>query len=109
MITYDWIFTNFEVLPQLDALENVVSNISWVYKGTAEDGKTFSLDGVSTLGSPDLDNFTSFKQLTKEWAIEVCSNNINNSRTIEEMQEHIALDISLQVPATVVETLPPPF
>ena len=109
MITYDWIFTNFEVLPQLDALENVVKTISWVYKGTAEDGKTFSIDGVSYLGAPDVNNFTSFDQLTKDWAIEVCSNNINNSRTIGDIQEHIALDISLQVPATVVETLPPPF
>ena len=109
MITYDWIFTNFEVLPSYDGFANVVSNISWVYKGTAEDGKTFSIDGVSYLGAPDVNNFTSFDQLTKDWAIEVCSNNINNSRTIGDIQEHIALDISLQVPAVSTEVLPPPF
>ena len=34
MITYEWIFTNFEVLPSYDGFANVVSNISWVYKGT---------------------------------------------------------------------------
>lgn len=109
MITYEWIFTNFEVLPELDNLPNVVSSISWIYKGTHENGKTFSLDGVSYLGAPDVNNFTSFDQLTKDWAIEVCSNNINNGRTVSKMQEHIALDISLQVTPHIIEILPPPF
>lgn len=109
MITYEWIFTNFEVLPQIGELNTVVRSISWFYKGTSEDGKTCSIEGVSILDSPDANNFTSFNQLTKDWAIEVCSNNINKGGTVSEMQEYIALDISSQVTPTVVDVLPPPF
>jgi hypothetical protein len=105
MITYTWEFNNFEIYPDT----KVVKTIKWNYRGTHEDGRTFMLDGVSELPPPDMELFVPFESITKEWAEETVANNISSRRTISEMQEHINLDISLQVPIVPVVEVAPPF
>ena len=76
MTTYTWSFPQFEVVPSLDGLTDVVKVIHWRYD--AMDG-AFSAGayGTVSLGAPDPAAFTPYADITEQWAIDAVSASID--------------------------------
>jgi len=103
MITYNWTFPQFEVVPVEGTMENVVKIIHWRLIGS--DG-TFSSEvyGSITLPNPDPTDFVPFDEITKEWTV----NEVSKYVDVPHMEAIIAAQIEQQKNPPAIP-VPPPF
>ena len=69
-ITYTWSITGMKKAPSLDGLTDVITHISFDYKGVHDelvDGQEVShtFGGACPIGAPDSENFTALADLTE--------------------------------------------
>jgi len=106
-MSINWKILNLDCIPNKDGLENIVVKINFECSIVEDvDGIIYSAStvGVSTLDSPNPNNFTLYNNITKEQIIEW----IKNSREYKPTMQHIQKIVSdLKKPQTV--TLNPPF
>jgi len=74
MNTYTWDFPQLDTAPSEGGLSDVVKTIHWRFNAvsdteTNEEGQPLSVSayGTASAGEADVDNFTAFDSLTKDW------------------------------------------
>lgn len=109
-IVYAWSFPSFDVVKSEDGLTDVVKAISWEYSATAEGttgpfGAPYSAKayGVVQLGAPNPTDFIPYDQLTKQWAIDAVSAQVD----VPTMQQNLTTQVEVMENPPVVPMAPP--
>lgn len=110
---YTWTISSLKCKVQEGELTDVVQTIHWRYTATKtipgvnnKPDTIYSAEsyGSSNVGSPTLENFTDYNNLTKEQIVGWLENIID----VDDMQSRLAEEINSKItPVTI--TLPPPF
>ena len=101
-IIYEWSFPQFGVAKSEDGLTDVVKTIQWYYSANASPYWATEYGSVD-LGPPNPSDFIPYNQITKQWAIDAVSAQVN----VPEMKERLAVQIELQINPPVVPMDPP--
>jgi hypothetical protein len=103
MINYTWEFPGFECKPDENGLENVITNVHWVYRGHDENEISSYIYGSQILGSANPEAFTPFTQISESQVIGW----MENIMDIEAMKASIVTQINqIKAPASVTLTAP---
>lgn len=103
MITFTWVFSQFDTAPSLDGLTDVVKIIHWRLNAE-EDGIAVSAYGTANLADPSSEQFVPFQDITEQMAIDWVSSVIN----VSDVQGSLANQIAAIKNPPVVP-MPPPF
>jgi len=102
MITYSWIFSQFDTAPSLDGLTDVVKVIHW-RMNAEEDGISTTAYGTVNLADPSPAQFVPFSEITEEMTIEWVSSAMN----VADVQASLAAQIAMIKNPPVVPMAPP--
>jgi hypothetical protein len=113
MTTFNWTISAAERELSLDGLENVIKTIHWRYKGTDENGVTAETYGATSIGNPNPENFTPWKEVSDPVAIqwlenimskvpEVAEGEEPRPTQLESMQANIEAQIALLIAPTTI-------
>lgn len=105
--TFNWTISAMECKVKEDSLSDVVIVVHWRYNAiSAIEDKEYFADtyGATGLPTPSGDNFTSYKDLTKEQIVSWLEAILD----VAIMQSQLEANIELQINPINV-TLPPPF
>jgi len=101
-ITYNWVISSMDVVPQEGELVNVVSVVHWRRQGTeVVDGKTYTAEVYSTYNcpSPSSTDFTAYPDLTQaqveSW--------LNAGLDVPSIDQNIATQIEQQINPPVIQ------
>jgi hypothetical protein len=76
-ITYQWEIMNLHLTQESGSLNNIVNAISWVYRGINENHIEGFVSGKKDLTSPNIENFISYNELTRDIIISWLEINID--------------------------------
>lgn len=102
-VSYEWIFSQFDTIPSLDGLTDVVKVIHWRINATDGDYMASNY-GTVTIADPSPSDFTPYDQITKEQAISWVSSAMDVNSQYESLQNQINL---MKNPPTL--PMAPPF
>lgn len=78
------------VLPEVDGLTNVVSEVVIRLTGVSEDsGLAGSRDTLVKLDAPDPENFTAFEDIDEAWVIPICDKAAEDGKWAESIAEEL--------------------
>jgi hypothetical protein len=103
MNTYTWEIQAIKVKRNEGDLVNVVYQIQYLYRVTDGEFKTFVQDSA-LVGSPDLENFTEYENLTQEQVVGWLENSVD----VKALKTFVDSKL-LKVRANNSKTLRPPF
>ena len=104
MISFDWKFVGFNVLPEENGLQNVVKRVYWAYTATDGDVDVFE-EGFTDLDPiVDLETFVPYDQITKEWTI----SQVSAKQDVAEMDARLTAALAEKLTNQLV-SMPPPF
>lgn len=103
-ITYQWEIMNLHPIKSLNGLNNVIGAITWIYRGTNEDGIDGFVDGKLVLEQPEGENFINYEDITQENIISWLESNID----VESHKPNIINQISENINGTPYQ-LPLPW
>lgn len=105
MISFNWTFPSFVLVPEADGLQNVVVGMNWMCTGlNSETGTSSSSGGSVMLAPPNPDHFVPYPVLTQEMALGWLSGSISMPNVENQISAAIlTLDRQKEVPTT------PPF
>jgi hypothetical protein len=105
-IVYQWEIMNLHPKKSLDGLNDVISAITYVYRGMREDGVDLFISGKLDLPSPNSEKFINYSGITRETIISWLENNLN----VEEFKTQIQNNIDSESSQLVgVYNLPLPW
>jgi hypothetical protein len=93
-IVYQWEIMNLHPKKSLDGLSDVISAITYVYRGTSEDGNDLFITGKLDLPSPNVESFIDYSGVTQETIISWLENNLN----VEEFKTQIQIRLESDTP-----------
>ena len=91
--TYQWEIMNLHPQKSLDGLSDVISAISYVYRGTREDGVNAFVSGMLNLPTPNVESFIDYGNITRETIISWLENSLNIVEFKTEIQNRIDNDL----------------
>jgi hypothetical protein len=110
-IVYQWEIMNLHPKKSLDGLNDVISAITYVYRGTREDGVDGFVSGMLNLPTPNVESFINYSDITQETIISwlESSFNIQEFKTqiqsrIEDGSPQFVTDYNLPLPWATVTT-----
>ena len=110
-IVYQWEIMNLHPQKSLDGLSDVIPAITYVYRGTREDGVQGFISGKLDLDSPNVDSFIDYSGITREiiisWLesnLDVEEHKINIQNRIEYNLIQYTLGYNLPLPWTTIIT-----
>ena len=104
MNTYNWTISALDCKANNeDNLQDVIYNIHWRYNATNENGISAESYGSQGVGTPDLESFTPYSQITKEQVIEWLEASIDISALKSQLDNQIKLIIN---PIDITPALP---
>jgi hypothetical protein len=65
MITFNWTISAVDRTLSLDGLTNVIKTVHWRYRATDENGVSTETYGATSLGEPNPNEFTPFKEVNE--------------------------------------------
>ncbi len=105
-ITYQWVISQMDCVPQEGNLQDVVVTVHYRYQGTEVDAdKTYFAEvyGTVTLGNPDPEHYTPYADLTKTQVEDWLTASLN----VESLQANISTQIANQKnPPIITPNLP---
>ena len=105
-IVYQWEIMNLHPKKSLDGLTNVISAITYVYRGTNEDGNDLFITGKLDLPSPNVESFIDYTGVTQETIISWLENNLN----VEEFKTQLRNNLESSSTELITEyNLPLPW
>jgi hypothetical protein len=93
-IEYQWEIMNLHPKKSLDGLSDVISAITYVYRGRREDGVDSFISGKLDLPSPNSETFINYSEITKETIISWLESNVNVNTFKTQIQNEINGDSS---------------
>jgi len=112
-IQFNWEFPQFDAVPRIGDLTNVVKVIHW--RRNATNGEFVASNyGTVTLGDPDPQHYTPYDALNEEWAVSMVTAGLElMNQTVAAMDERLAREVTiLATPPEdrdVPQPLLPPF
>jgi hypothetical protein len=88
-MVYQWEIMNLHPKKSLDGLNDVISAITYVYRGTREDGVDLFISGKLDLPSPNSGTFINYSGITRETIILWLENNLNVEEFKTQIQNNI--------------------
>jgi hypothetical protein len=88
-IVYQWEIMNLHPKKSLDGLNDVISAITYVYRGMREDGVDLFISGKLDLPSPNTETFINYSGITQETIISWLENNLNVEEFKTQIQNNI--------------------
>lgn len=88
-IVYQWEIMNLHPQKSLDGLNDVISAITYVYRGTREDGVNAFVSGMLNLPTPNAESFINYGDISRETIILWLENNLNFNDFKTEIQNRI--------------------
>jgi hypothetical protein len=93
-IVYQWEIMNLHPKKSLDGLNDVISAITYVYRGMREDGVDGFVSGTLYLSNPNTESFINYGDITKETIISWLESNVNVQEFKTQIQSMIEDDSS---------------
>lgn len=110
-IVYQWEIMNLHPKKSLNGLNDVISAVSYVYRGTREDGVDAFVSGMLYLSTPNTESFINYSDITKETIILWLESNVNVQEfktqiqsMIEDDSSQFVTEYNLPLPWTTVTT-----
>jgi hypothetical protein len=91
-IVYQWEIMNLHPKKSLDGLNDVISAISYVYRGIREDGIDGFVSDKLDLSAPNSESFIDYSGITQETIISWLESNLNVEEFKTQIQNHINSD-----------------
>jgi hypothetical protein len=88
-IVYQWEIMNLHPKKSLDGLSNVISAITYVYRGTREDGVNAFVSGTLNLQTPNVESFIDYGDISRETIILWLENNLDFNGFKIEIQNRL--------------------
>ena len=88
-IVYQWEIMNLHPKKSLDGFNDVISAITYVYRGTREDGVNAFVSGMLNLQTPNAESFINYGNITQETIISWLENNLNTQEFKTQIQGRI--------------------
>ena len=108
---YQWEIMNLHPQKSLNGLSDVISAITYVYRGIREDGIQGFITGKLDLDSPNVDSFIDYSGITREiiisWLesnLDVEEHKINIQNRIEDNLIQYTLGYNLPLPWSTIST-----
>ncbi len=94
-IQFKWDFPQFDAVPRVGDLTNVVKVIHW--RRNATNGEYVASNyGTVTLGDPDPKHYTPYDAISEEWAVSlVVAGLAKMNQTVEPMDERLAREVTI--------------
>ena len=93
-MVYQWEIINLHPKKSLDGLNDVISAITYVYRGTRENGVNEFVSGKLNLSPPNNDTFINYSGITQETIVLWLENNLNVEEFKTQIQNKINGDPS---------------
>jgi hypothetical protein len=90
--TYQWEIMNLHPQKSLDGLSDVISAITYVYRGTREDGVNAFVTGKLNLPAPNTESFIDYGNINQETIISWLENSLDIIEFKTEIQNRIDND-----------------
>jgi hypothetical protein len=87
--TYQWEIMNLHPQKSLGGLNDVISAITYVYRGTREDGVNAFVSGTLNLPTPNVESFINYTGITQETIISWLENSLDIIEFKTEIQNRI--------------------
>jgi hypothetical protein len=91
-IVYQWEIMNLHPKKSLDGLSNVISAITYVYRGTREDGINSFAAGTLNLPNPNVETFIDYGDISQETIISWLESNLNTQEFKTQIQSRLEGD-----------------
>jgi hypothetical protein len=89
---YQWEIMNLHPQKSLDGLSDVISAITYVYRGTREDGVNAFVTGKLNLPAPNTESFIDYSNINQETIISWLENSLDIIEFKTEIQNRIDND-----------------
>jgi hypothetical protein len=100
IITYSWEIWKLECIPSSNGLEKIVKNVFW-YRRAILDDRMATVDGWSTLDSPNEESFIQYDDITQQQIISWLATVVNVDRIDRDLKDMLEAD---RAPPTVIAT-----